>query len=88
MLIDENGYLPASNERTNLFFQLLAKRYEKRLTLGSSNKNFGKLVVIFKYNTISAAILDRILHHVNMVKIIGDSYSLKERSNYITIKNN
>ncbi len=51
------------------------------------NKNFGEWADVFQDNTISATILDRILHHANVVKIIGDSYRLKERGDYIVIKN-
>ena len=49
--------------------------------------NFGEWADVFQDNTISAAILDRILHHANVIKIIGDSYRLEERGGYIVIKN-
>lgn len=70
----------------NLFFQLIAKRYEKHSTIFAANKNFGKWSDIFQDNTISVAILDRILHHANIAKIIGDSYRLKERDKYLLNK--
>ena len=87
LIIDEIGYLPTSIEGANLFFQLIAKRYEKHSTIFTTNKNFGEWADVFQNNTISAAILDRILHHANVIKIIGDSYRLKERGDYIVIKN-
>ena len=86
LIIDEIGYLPTSLEGANLFFQLIAKRYEKHSTIFTTNKNFGEWSDIFQDNTISAAILDRILHHSNVIKIIGDSYRLKERSEYLLSK--
>ncbi len=86
LIIDEIGYLPTSLEGANLFFQLIAKRYEKHSTIFTTNKNFGEWSDIFRDNTISAAILDRILHHSNVVKIVGDSYRLKERSEYLLSK--
>lgn len=86
LIIDEIGYLPTSMEGANLFFQLIAKRYEKHSTILTTNKNFGEWADIFQDNTISAAILDRILHHSVVVKIIGDSYRLKERSEYLLNK--
>lgn len=52
-----------------------------------SGNEFGEWADVFQDNTISAAILDRILHHANVLKIIGDSYRLKERGDYIVIKN-
>lgn len=86
LIIDEIGYLPTSIEGANLFFQLISKRYEKHSTIFTTNKNFSEWVDIFQDNTISAVILDRILHHSNIVKIIGDSYRLKERCDYINRK--
>ena len=86
LIIDEIGYLPTNLEGANLFFQLIAKRYEKHPTIFTTNKNFGEWSDIFQDNTISAAILDRILHHSNVVKIVGDSYRLKERSEYLLNK--
>lgn len=84
--IDEIGYLPTSLEGANLFFQLIAKRYEKHSTIFTTNKNFGEWQDIFQDNTISAAILDRILHHSIVVKIVGESYRLKERGDLLAKK--
>lgn len=88
LIIDEIGYLPTNIEGANLFFQLVARRYEKHTTIFTTNKNFGEWGDIFQDLTISSAILDRILHHCNIVKIIGDSYRLKERNEFIDNKNN
>ena len=86
LIIDEIGYLPTSIEGANLFFQLIAKRYEKHSTIFTTNKNFGEWQDIFQDNTISAAILDRILHHSKVVQIVGDSYRLKERGELVSKK--
>lgn len=59
--LKEIGYVPTSMESVNLFFQLIAKGYEKHSTILTANKNFGEWVVIFQNNTIPAAILGRIL---------------------------
>ena len=83
LIIDEIGYLPTSTEDANLFFQLIARRYEKHSTIFTTNKNFGEWQDIFQDNLISAAILDRILHHSKVVKIIGDSYRLREKNEYL-----
>ena len=84
LIIEEIGYLPTSLEGANLFFQLIAKRYEKHSTIFTTNKNFGEWQDIFQDNTTSAAILDRILHHSKVVKIVGESYPLKERADFLT----
>ena len=86
LIIDEIGYLPTSLVGANLFFQLIAKRYEKHSTIFTTNKNFGEWQDIFQDNTISAAILDRILHHSKVVKIVGESYRLKERGDLLAKK--
>lgn len=78
LIIDEIGYLPTNIQGANLFFQLIARRYEINTTIFTTNKNFGEWGEIFQDNVISAAIIDRVLHHCNVVKIIGESYRLKE----------
>ncbi|SFH01206.1 ATP-binding protein, partial [Clostridium homopropionicum] len=70
----------------NLFFQLIAKRYEKCSTIFTSNKSFSQWGEVFSDNTIAAAILDRILHHATVVNIKGDSYRLKDRKEFMNNK--
>lgn len=84
LIIDEIGYLPLDIQGANLFFQLIAKRYEKCSTIFTSNKGFSQWGEIFSDNTIAAAILDRILHHCTVINIKGESYRLKERKEFIS----
>jgi DNA replication protein len=79
LIIDEIGYLPMDIQGANLFFQLIARRYEKNSTIFTSNKPFSQWNEVFSDVTIASAILDRILHHCNVVSIKGESYRLKER---------
>ena len=79
LIIDEIGYLPMDIQGANLFFQLIAKRYEKNSTIFTSNKPFSTWNEIFSDITIASAILDRILHHCQVINIKGESYRLKER---------
>ena len=67
----------------NLFFQLIAKRYEKCATIFTSNKAFSKWGEVFSDNTIAAAILDRVLHHSTVINIKGESYRLKDRKEFM-----
>ena len=69
LIIDEIGYLPIDLDASNLFFQLLAKRYEKHCTIITTNSNFSKWPDIFGSPTIANAILDRLLHHSHIVSI-------------------
>lgn len=79
LIIDEIGYLPMDINGANLFFQLITKRYEKNSTIFTSNKPFSSWNDVFSDITIASAILDRILHHCQVISIKGDSYRLKER---------
>lgn len=88
LIIDEIGYLPMDIQGANLFFQLIAKRYEKNTTIFTSNKAFSAWNEVFSDITIASAILDRILHHCQVVSIKGESYRLKERKELMKQKQN
>ncbi len=64
-------------ESSNLFFQLIAKRYEKSSTIITTNKPFSKWAEIFIDPVLTNAILDRLLHHSNIINIVGRSYRTK-----------
>ena len=86
LIIDEIGYLPMDIQGANLFFQLIARRYEKVSTIFTSNKTFSQWNEVFADVTIASAILDRVLHHCTVVNIKGESYRLKERKEYMKQK--
>jgi len=86
LIIDEIGYLPMDVHGANLFFQLIARRYEKSSTIFTSNKTFSQWNEIFADVTIASAILDRVLHHCTVIHIKGESYRLKERKEYMKQK--
>lgn len=77
LIIDEIGYLPIDRDSANLFFQLIAKRYEKHCTIITTNTPFSKWGEIFGSPTLANAILDRLLHHSQIVSIKGPSYRLR-----------
>ena len=78
LIIDEIGYLPIDKEEGNIFFQLINKRYEKSSTIITTNKEFSKWHEIFGDVIIANAILDRLLHHSVVEKIVGRSYRTKD----------
>lgn len=86
LIIDEIGYLPMDIQGANLFFQLIARRYEKASTIFTSNKTFSQWNEIFADVTIASAILDRVLHHCTVIHIKGESYRLKERKEFMKQK--
>jgi DNA replication protein DnaC len=80
LIIDEIGYLPFGRDQANLFFQVIAKRYEKASIVLTSNLTFGSWDEAFAGDAVlTAAMLDRILHHATVVQISGESYRLKDK---------
>lgn len=79
LIIDEIGYLPIDKQSANLFFQLIARRYEKCSTIITTNQPFSKWAEVFDDSVIASAILDRLLHHSTVVNITGKSYRTKDK---------
>jgi DNA replication protein DnaC len=80
LIVDEIGYLPFGREQANLFFQVVARRYEKGSLVLTSNLAFGSWDDAFAADAVlTAAMLDRILHHATVVQISGESYRLKDK---------
>ena len=78
LIIDEIGYLPIDDLGSNLFFQLIARRYEKRSTIITTNIPLSQWGETFSNPTIANAILDRLVHHSEIFKINGKSYRMKD----------
>ncbi|CBW77412.1 Transposase (plasmid) [Mycetohabitans rhizoxinica HKI 454] len=80
LIVDEIGYLPLSEDQASHFFQIVAKRYERGSMILTSNLPFTQWDETFGRNaTLTAAMLDRILHHAHIIQIKGDSYRLKQQ---------
>ncbi|MES9193816.1 IS21-like element helper ATPase IstB, partial [Cutibacterium acnes] len=80
LIIDEIGYLPFGREEANLFFNVIAKRYEYGSIILTSNLSFGQWPSAFADDaTLTAAMLDRLLHHSHVLQLSGDSYRLKDK---------
>ena len=80
LIIDEIGYLPFGREQANLFFQVIARRYEKGSLILTSNLSFGSWDDAFANDAVlTAAMLDRVLHHATVVQIASESYRLKDK---------
>ncbi|MFF3898095.1 IS21-like element helper ATPase IstB [Streptomyces sp. NPDC001812] len=79
LVVDEVGYQPLERAEANLVFQVISKRYEKGSIILTSNKTFGEWGQVFGDEVLATAILDRLLHHCEVVSINGNSYRLKNR---------
>ncbi len=82
LIIDEIGYLPVDKNASYGFFQLIAARYENRSTILTTNQTFSKWGDVFGDNIIANAIIDRLVHHCQIIKITGMSYRIKGKSIY------
>jgi DNA replication protein DnaC len=80
IVIDEVGYIPFEPEAANLFFQLVSARYERASLLVTSNKPFGRWGEVFGDDVVAAAMIDRLVHHAEVISLKGDSYRLKNRN--------
>jgi DNA replication protein DnaC len=79
LVVDEPGYIPFEPEAANLFFQLVSSRYERASLIVTSNKPFGRWGEVFGDDVVAAAMIDRLVHHAEVVALKGDSYRLKDR---------
>ena len=80
LIIDEVGYVPLDRVVSHFIFTLVCRRYEKGAMIWTSNKGFAEWAGVFGGDEVlTAAILDRLLHHGTVVNIRGRSYRLKEK---------
>ena len=80
LIIDEIGYLPVDRDSSYGFFQLIAARYENRSTILTTNQPFSKWGEVFGDSVIANAIIDRLVHHCEVIKINGMSYRIKDKN--------
>lgn len=79
VIVDEVGYIPFDPEAAALFFELVSSRYERASLIVSSNKTFSAWAEIFGDPVAVAAMVDRLIHHAEVIVLKGDSYRLKGR---------
>lgn len=84
LIIDELGYQKMDVDSANLFFNLIAKRYEKSSTIITTNSPFSKWPDIFQEPVLTNALLDRLLHHCTVMNINGPSYRLKDQLQFLS----
>ena len=80
LVLDELGYLPIDQHGADLLFQVISQRYERGSIVLTTNKPFKQWPTIFNNDsTITAAVLDRLLHHAETVVLEGISYRMKDQ---------
>jgi|SRR5215467_236879 DNA replication protein DnaC len=78
LVIDEVGYLSYSNRHADLLFELVSRRYEHTSTLITTNRPFAEWQEVFPNAACVVSLVDRLVHHADIVSIQGKSYRLKE----------
>jgi DNA replication protein DnaC len=77
IIVDEVGYLPFEQDAANLFFQLVASRYEHASLILTSNLPFSGWGQVFGDQAVAAAMIDRIVHHADVITLKGASWRLR-----------
>lgn len=78
LAIDELGYLSYDHRHADLLFEVVTRRYGQKSTLITTNKPFSEWNEVFPSATSVVTLVDRLVHHAEIVQIDGDSYRLKE----------
>jgi DNA replication protein DnaC len=77
IVVDEVGYIPFDPEAANMMFLLVSSRYERASMIVTSNKPFSAWGEIFGDEVVAAAMIDRLVHHAEILALKGDSYRLR-----------
>ena len=80
IICDEVGFAPLDDTGTQLLFRLVAGAYERRSLAIASHWPFEDWGRFLPEHTTAVSLLDRLLHHANVVVTDGDSYRMKHRT--------
>ncbi|MCP5410410.1 MAG: ATP-binding protein, partial [Chromatiaceae bacterium] len=78
LVIDELGYLSYSNRHADLLFEIVNRRYEIKSTLVTTNRPFAEWNEVFPNAACVVSLVDRLIHHSEIILFDGDSYRMKE----------
>ena len=78
LVIDELGYLSYSNRHADLLFEIVNRRYEVKSTLVTTNRSFDQWNQVFPNAACVVSLVDRLIHHSDIIVFEGDSYRMKE----------
>ena len=76
MILDEMGYLPFGKEGAELLFQIISEFYEQKSLIITSNLEFSQWNRIFSDSRLTAALVDRLIHHAHIISYTGQSFRL------------
>ncbi|MGC8485388.1 MAG: IS21-like element helper ATPase IstB [Candidatus Baltobacteraceae bacterium] len=79
LLVDELGYIPFEREATDLLFQVITRRYERKSIGITTNLAFPDWVQVFPSENATGAVVDRLIHHGTVFELDGESHRLRSR---------
>jgi DNA replication protein DnaC len=80
LVIDEIGYLSLGSQGSNLFFQVISSRHERKSTIITTNRPFAQWGEIFDSTTVATAIADRLVYNSEVLILEGPSYRKRNKS--------
>ena len=78
LVIDEVGYLSYGNRHADLLFEIINRRYEEKATIVTTNRPFSEWGEVFPSAACVVSLIDRLIHHAEIVSFDGESYRIKE----------
>lgn len=81
IVVDEIGFVPLYKDAAELLFQVISDCYERRSLIITSNLEFSQWNTVFGDNRLTAALIDRLIHHSHIVIFSGESYRLTQSMN-------
>ena len=87
MVIDEVGFVPFHKDAAELLFQVISDCYERRSLIITSNLEFSQWNTIFGDDRLTAALIDRLIHHPHILIFSGQSFRLKQSMSRQKINN-
>ena len=78
LVVDEVGYLAYGNRHADLLFELISRRYERQSTLVTTNRPFSEWGEVFPNAACVVSLVDRLMHHAEIIGLEGESYRLRE----------
>ena len=88
LILDELGFVPFHRDGAELLFNVIADCYERRSVIVTSNLEFGQWNQTFGDNRLTAALIDRLVHHAHILAFTGESFRLRqamEKSKHVTL---
>ena len=78
LCVDEVGYLSYDNRNADLLFEVISRRYEQKSLVLTTNLAFSDWPTIFPSATSATALIDRIIHHADVIAVEGDSFRRRD----------